>query len=306
MPLQKFRLKVGSHTIGSGENARFYDASDSTRNIIESEQNLAQIAPEKFEKYDGPPQPQRDEMQVHGQINPPPPPTDMERAEAMLQQALTQTTMMDKAKQLREMADRLEQRAQGGGKMTEQSAEVLEQSQSDEQQGYLSHGQRLGQAESHQMSQEAKQAKAPERSQSPIPQDQSSLPPEKQRELAQKVDEERRQGQPPSPQQQTIQGLQGQQAPPQSPTGDPAQRAREQQQQQGKSQQQPATGTSQQQTPKQRFMALPADKQREEDAKLDRMNVTQLREMAEEEEIEVPANANKVQLQAAIRNARRA
>jgi hypothetical protein len=64
---------------------------------------------------------------------------------------------------------------------------------------------------------------------------------------------------------------------------------------------QPTTG----QGAKSWFSQLPAEKQHEEDSKLERMTVQQLKETAEEEEIEVPANASKALLIQAIRQGRK-
>jgi hypothetical protein len=53
--MSMFRLKVGSHAIGTGESLVFYDANDPLRNVFESDQQLDKIDPAKFEKYEGPP-----------------------------------------------------------------------------------------------------------------------------------------------------------------------------------------------------------------------------------------------------------
>lgn len=48
-----YRLKHGSHSIGSGANARTYRAKDFAANIVESDQDLAAMMPEKFEYHRG-------------------------------------------------------------------------------------------------------------------------------------------------------------------------------------------------------------------------------------------------------------
>lgn len=47
--MAKYRLKAGVFVTGNGAEAREYHWSDRTRNIVESDQNLAAQHPEKFE-----------------------------------------------------------------------------------------------------------------------------------------------------------------------------------------------------------------------------------------------------------------
>jgi hypothetical protein len=331
-----FKLKVGSHVSGSGETMRFYDARDPLRNIVDTGEkgiDLAKVFPEKFEKWEGSPQPLRNELQLFGEMNPPPPPDEAAYADAELLKAMSTGLAMERAKRLRQMADRLEEQARGEVKFPEQSVEAMRQAQEarESEEGPRSHTQRFGKHESYEATQSAPEAKAPPRSEAPVPQDQSSLSPEKQKELSQAVQKEmdKAAGGNPSAEQQKV--VRGQEQAPQTPGASPTQRARETQAQigqggQGGQQSQPSPqqgqqgqgGQPQQGQPrppapqaqtqaraKTQFQAMPPDKQRAEDAKLDTMNAAQLRALAEEEEIEVPQGAAKAQLIAAIRVARK-
>jgi hypothetical protein len=293
-----FRLKVGSHAIGTGESLVFYDANDPLRNVFESDQQLDKIDPAKFEKYEGPPVPARSEMLVHGEMLPPPPPGPLEYADAEMARAMGQLELKQRAERLREMAKILEERAEGTAKTTEQAKEAYEQREEK-----LSVGQRFGQAESHQLSAEAPKPEPPERVEGPVPQEQDAYTPEqikqKQEEEKQRQDKERQQGKDPGP--ATAPGMPA--------TMTPDQRARQAQTDAARQQggQQAPPGAATRPAPAgaaQKFKAMPPDRQKAEDAKLNNMNSQQLRALAEEEEIEVAPNANKADLTQAIRKAR--
>lgn len=116
------------------------------------------------------------------------------------------------------------------------------------------------------------------------------------------------QGQQPASSQ--SQGPQGAQGPGPGPQGQPSQPTPpppQQSQQPPQGQQQPPPRPQAQTMSKAQtsFKAMPPDKQRSEDQKLDSLNTTQLRALAEEEEVDVPGNASKAQLIQAIRQARK-
>jgi hypothetical protein len=311
MPL--FKLKVGSHIQGSGDAMKTYDARDPTRNVVDTEQDLAAIFPEKFEKYEGPPVAARDQMRVSGEVNAPPAPDEAALAEADMLRVLSQGLAPQRIQRMREVLDLLEERSQGTAKTTQQAAEAQEQGREDPR----SHGELLGEAESHQRSQEAKPPEPPERSRSPVPQDQPSLSPEKEQELARAVQKESSEGRQDAPEQRRV--MQGTQPAPQPKTpegaSDPAQRARETQQQAVQQQGQKPPGQQQQAAPapqppqppkaKQKFQSLPPAQQQQADARLNTMTAEQLKALAEEEEVEVPRNAKKDDIILAIRQARR-
>jgi hypothetical protein len=267
-----FKLKAGAHTSGDGTNTKYFQANDPLNNVVESDQDLAAWDPAKFEKIDQPPGQMGMARGLYG-LEQPPGPSSPEQAQlqAMLLAPVTTQEMEQRAKQLEDMAKSLRERAQ--------------QSQQSQQQG---------KQEGQQWQKEAEQ-----RGQQPTPHQDSSfypghtlpgvpaqgpgqtqLPPEqqKQRDLeeARRQEQQARAQQEQQKAQQVAQERQGQQA-----------------------------QASQKVSVKDQFARLNPQQQREEDAKLERASVEQLRAVAEEEEVEVPKNANKNQIIVAIRQARR-
>jgi hypothetical protein len=266
-----FKLKAGSHVVGEGANTKFYAANDPLNNIVDSQQELAQMYPEQFEKLDQPPGQMQMARGIYG-IEPPPGPGSPHEAalQAMSLQPLTEREMEQRAEQLEQMAKQLRQRVQGSRQTAQQG-----QGQGREwQQSAEEHGQQpIPQTDTEVY---------PGRSTPGVPlvgSGQTQVPPQQQRE---------RDVEQAKQQQEVERGQQAQQR------ADQIQQER-QQGQQGR----PGEGA------KSWFSQLPAEKQREEDSKLERMTVQQLKETAEEEEIEVPANASKALLIQAIRQGRK-
>lgn len=131
MPL--FKLKAGSHVSGSvadkdGNNTMQMYSAKGPNNIVETDQDLAQIYPEKFEAYDGP-APEKQMMGPRGPISnepqPPGPPTDQDRAEAQLLKSMTPDDRRKQAEWHRQQAEAMEQEASEG----ERNLEMAKQQQ---------------------------------------------------------------------------------------------------------------------------------------------------------------------------------
>jgi hypothetical protein len=270
-----FKLKAGAHTSGDGTNTKYFQANDPVNNVVESDQDLAAWDPLKFEKIDQPPGQGGMARGLYG-LERPPGPSSPEQAQlqAMLLAPITTQEMEQRARQFEELAKTLRERAQ-----------------------QAQQGQQQGQKEGQQWQKEAEQS-----GQQPTPQQDSSfypghtlpgtpvqgpgqtqLPPEQQKQRD--LEEAKRQEQQARAQQEQQRAQQV---------------AQERQGQQGQQAQ-----ASQKVSVKDQFARLNPQQQRDEDAKLERASVEQLRAVAEEEEVEVPKNANKNQIIVAIRQARR-
>lgn len=139
MPL--FRLKAGSHCTGSGNDLRIFKSNDTQNNIVESEEELDQIDPGKFERYNGPLRSrglkpgESGLAKVRGQEglpNSPLPPDDMARAEAMAAGVrLNPDQAKKRAEQLRQQAQVLEDSAKATEAALMKSQKEQKQQQED-------------------------------------------------------------------------------------------------------------------------------------------------------------------------------
>lgn len=134
-----FLLKAGSHaggTIGDKDNPpRFYSAKDPLNNVVESDQDLAALYPEKFTYHEGA-APERgatanplSAYAVRGQEGDPPPgpPTDQDRAAAAMAKPLTVADARKQAEWHRQQADNLDQSALESERLHAQSKESQQQ-----------------------------------------------------------------------------------------------------------------------------------------------------------------------------------
>lgn len=277
-----FKLKAGSHVVGDGAGIKYFSANDPLNNVVESKDDLAAADPGKFERIEQP-SGQAQARGLYGVEQPPGPSSGTDaQLQALAVQPMTQDEMKTRIKQLRELAEQLEGRAQqaqggGGGQEGEkwrQAAEQHGQGPAAQQDDPAHPGRGAANLPS---ATGAGQARAPESQQK-----------ERDLEEAKRQEQQARAQQEQQRAQQAAQQRQGQ--------------APAQQGQQGQPQGQQAP-PAKQEPPK--FSQLPPERQREEDAKLERLNLAQLREVAEDEEVELPANASKAQILHAIRQSRK-
>jgi colicin import membrane protein len=126
-----FLLKAGSHVVGRGEETVSYTAKDPKRNVVESDQPLDEMMPEKFAKHEGP-KPDQAAKKKEAPPQPPGPPDEFARAEAMLSSgSASMSERKQRAKRLREMADRLE--GGGGEEKSPEGQEEQEQKKQERQ-----------------------------------------------------------------------------------------------------------------------------------------------------------------------------
>jgi hypothetical protein len=266
-----FKLKVGSHTSGDGPDTKFYSAQDPLNNVVDDPKvDLATEYPEKFEKYEGamPQMAVGDRTKVYGEVSPPPPPSDADRRAAeTLWTPMTVTDMQARAKQLREWADTMEQRAQEAQRgQGEQQQQPRQPGQADSTffpgRGPVTAGVGPGQTTP------------------PVQQEQQRQQAEQHKQAAGALQEAaQRETRESQPEQQERQ--------PEAQRPTPVQEA----------QQEPSA--------REWFASLPPERQQDEDQRLERMSLQQLRVLAQEEKVEVPGNASKVQLLQAIRQGRK-